>query len=46
MSHGSINLSLPDAAWLFDWAGPHMPAGATVAWASPANPGTLVVVHR
>ena len=45
MSHGCINLSLPDAAWLFDWAGPRLPAGATVVWAFPANPGTLVVVH-
>ena len=45
MSHGCVNLSLPDAEWIFDWASPIMPAGARVVYATADNPGTLVVVH-
>jgi len=45
MSHGCVNLSQADAAWLFSWAGPWLPAGRWSAWASASNPGTLVVVH-
>lgn len=45
MSHGCINLSLRDAAWLFDWASPTLPAGAWGVNATPCNPGTLVVVR-
>ncbi len=46
MSHGCDNLSLPDAEWIFNWAGPRLPAGATEVWSSDSNPGTLVVVHQ
>lgn len=45
MSHGCVNLNLDDAAWIFGWASPRLPAGATEVWASEANPGTLVVVR-
>ncbi len=45
MSHGCVNLKLDDAAWIFDWAGPELPAGASAVYASESNPGTLVVVH-
>ena len=45
MSHGCVNLSLADAAWLFDWASPQLPAGASTVAATPCNPGTLVVIH-
>ena len=45
MSHGCVNLSLSDAAWLFDWASPQVPPDASMVQATPCNPGTLVVVH-
>lgn len=45
VSHGCVNLTLDEAAWLFDWASPHLPEGAREVWSSGANPGTLVVVH-
>lgn len=45
-SHGCVNLKLADAAWLFAWAGPKLPAGAASVYASAGNPGTLVVIHR
>lgn len=45
MSHGCVNLSRADAAWLFSWAGPTLPDGQWQVWASAKNPGTLVVIH-
>jgi lipoprotein-anchoring transpeptidase ErfK/SrfK len=42
-SHGCINLRVPDAKWLFEWADPPLPAGASEVWESAG--GTLVVVH-
>jgi lipoprotein-anchoring transpeptidase ErfK/SrfK len=45
MSHGCVNLRTEDAQWLFNWADPPLPVGASHVRASDANPGTLVVVH-
>ena len=45
MSHGCVNLSIEDAKWLFNWADPPLPAGASQVRSSDASPGTLVVVH-
>jgi lipoprotein-anchoring transpeptidase ErfK/SrfK len=45
MSHGCVNLRTADAQWLFNWADPPLPLGASHVKASEANPGTLVVVH-
>jgi len=45
MSHGCVNLRTEDAKWLFNWADPSLPAGASQVRSSDANPGTLVVVH-
>lgn len=45
MSHGCVNLSIPDAEKLFHWAGPVLPPGKNVVYPSKENPGTLVVVH-
>jgi len=42
-SHGCVNLPVPDSQWLFEWADPPLPAGASQVWDS-VN-GTLVVVH-
>jgi hypothetical protein len=46
-SRGCVNLSPPDARWLFEWLEPPLPADwyAVVADASE-RPGTLVVIRR
>ena len=43
-SHGCINLAPVDAAWLFEWTDPDVPA----QWHSArnVNHGTLVYIHR
>lgn len=46
MSHGCVNMSIPDAAALFDWADPFVPADKWVIYPSQDNPGTKVVVHE
>ncbi len=46
VSHGCVNMTLPDAAWLFNWTDPQLPAGAYSVMSTPCNPGTLVVVHE
>lgn len=45
MSHGCVNLRTSDAAWVFNWSGPAVPAGSNSASATASNPGTLVVIH-
>ena len=45
MSHGCVNLRTEDAKWLFNWADPPLPTGASQVRSSNVNPGTLVVVH-
>lgn len=46
MSHGCVNLSLPDAEKLYNWADPVVPEGK--GWVKPTaeNPGTRVVIHE
>ncbi len=44
-SHGCVNLAPKDAAWLYAWAGPAMPAGWNAVLPSPAYPGTYVRVR-
>lgn len=44
MSHGCVNQPLPEAAWIFDWAGPVLSSG-NVLKASAENPGTRVWIH-
>ncbi len=43
-SHGCVNLAPADAAWLFDWTDPPVPAD----WHGALSPqgGTLVYIHR
>ena len=42
-SHGCVNLSPLDAAWLFEWTDPVVPPG----WHSVLNKdrGTVVIIH-
>lgn len=44
-SHGCVNLSPPDARWVFGWSEPRLPAGWHAAYASAQTPGTRVYVH-
>lgn len=46
ISHGCVNMTIPDAAWLFQWAGPRLAEGEWGVTSTPCNPGTLVVVHE
>lgn len=46
MSHGCVNLSIPDAAALFAWADPFVSSDKWVVYPSNNNPGTKVVVHE
>ena len=45
MSYGCVNLTVPDAQWLFDWTTPALPPGYNVIYSSANNLGTLVVIH-
>ncbi|MFO0650644.1 MAG: L,D-transpeptidase [Polyangiales bacterium] len=44
-SHGCVNLSPPDARWVFGWSEPRLPAGWHGAYATAQTPGTRVYVH-
>ncbi len=45
MSHGCINMAVPDAEKLFYWTSPTLAQGKSVAYPSKGNPGTKVVIH-
>jgi lipoprotein-anchoring transpeptidase ErfK/SrfK len=45
MSHGCVNLSIPDAEKLFYWTRPVLPPGKGLVYASTQNPGTRVIIH-
>ncbi len=45
MSHGCVNSPLANAAAIFEWAGPVVPADQNSVRASAENPGTRVWVH-
>lgn len=45
MSHGCVNLSIPDAEKLFWWAEPTLAEGQTTVYPTALNPGTKVVIH-
>lgn len=46
MSHGCVNLSIPDAEKLFFWAHPIVPDGKSAALPTKEDPGTRVVIHN
>lgn len=46
MSHGCVNLSIPDSEKLFAWAEPRLEEGKTVVYPTKDNPGTRVVIHE
>lgn len=45
MSHGCINMAIPDAKKLFYWADPQLPEGKSMIKSSDEQPGTRVVIH-
>jgi hypothetical protein len=45
MSHGCVNMAIPDAEKIFYWVGPVLPEGASVVNSTKDNPGTRVVVR-
>ncbi len=45
-SHGCVNLAPKDAAWLFGFTAPHLPAGWDAVYPTPLEPGTLVRVRE
>lgn len=44
-SHGCVNLSPPDARWLFGWTSPALPTGWHGVRATRDQPGTRILVH-
>jgi len=46
MSHGCVNMAIPDAEKLFYWTSPPLPQGKSVAYSSKEGPGTRVVIHN
>lgn len=45
-SHGCLNMTIADAKWLFDWAGPEWDGYTPWYLSSQNNPGTVVVIHE
>ncbi|MBU1219812.1 L,D-transpeptidase [Myxococcota bacterium] len=45
-THGCINLSIPDAKWLFNFASPNLPDGWFSLKSSNTTSGTLVRIRR
>jgi hypothetical protein len=44
-SHGCVNLSPLDGQWLFNFTGPHLPAGWSAVLPTDLDPGTVVRVR-
>jgi hypothetical protein len=44
-SHGCVNLSIPDAKWLFDFTLPRLPAGWAATYPTPLDDATVVRVR-
>jgi len=46
MSHGCINMAIPDAEKLFYWTSPELSQGRGIAYSSKESPGTRVIIHN
>ncbi len=46
MSHGCINMAIPDAEKLFYWTSPVLTQGKSVAYSSKESSGTRVIIHE
>ena len=46
MSHGCVNLSPPDARWMFFWTDPQIPEGWHGVFATPEHPGSRIELHH
>lgn len=46
MSHGCVNLSIPDAGTLFAWTEPPVLPDKSLAYPTKENPGTRVIIHE
>jgi hypothetical protein len=44
-SHGCVNLPTSIAKEIFEWAGPTLPAGKSVVYASEENPGSRIIIR-
>lgn len=44
-SHGCVNLAPLDSRWMFEFTGPHLPAGWVAAYPTPFDAGTVVRVR-
>lgn len=45
MSHGCVNMAVPDAEKLFYWTSPELPSGKNIAYSSKEGSGTRVLIH-
>ncbi len=45
-SHGCVNLAPLDARYLFEWASPAIPIGATYVWSGENRPGVVVQIRK
>ena len=45
MSHGCVNMAIPDAEKIFYWVGPDLPEGSNMIKSTEDNPGTRIVIH-
>lgn len=46
MSHGCVNMAIPDAEKLFYWTSPTFGSERAIAYSSKESPGTRVVIHQ
>ena len=45
MSHGCVNMKTSEAALIYEWSGPKVPADKKTVRSSPENPGTQIIIY-